>query len=98
MWFECEQPFLSGERCVTSRKTATKETSHRSDALQAYKRVTEEQLLKVSKIVQSQKEKESTVKGNSNSALTYALEIPSSSETLVVNVCGGNCNITINNN
>ena len=27
MWFECEQPFLSGERCVTSRKTAAKETS-----------------------------------------------------------------------
>ena len=26
MWFECEQPFLSGERCVTSRKTAAKET------------------------------------------------------------------------
>ena len=27
MWFECEQPFLSGERCVTSRKTAAKEAS-----------------------------------------------------------------------
>ena len=27
MWFECEQPFLSGERCVTSRKTAAKETN-----------------------------------------------------------------------
>ena len=27
MWFECEQPFLSGKRCVTSRKTAAKETS-----------------------------------------------------------------------
>ena len=27
MWFECEQPFLSGERCVTSRKTAAKETT-----------------------------------------------------------------------
>ena len=27
MWFECEQPFLSGERCVTSGKTAAKETS-----------------------------------------------------------------------
>ena len=26
MWFECEKPFLSGERCVTSRKTAAKET------------------------------------------------------------------------
>ena len=26
MWFDCEQPFLSGERCVTSRKTAAKET------------------------------------------------------------------------
>ena len=26
MWFECEQPFLSGERCVTPRKTAAKET------------------------------------------------------------------------
>ena len=72
-------------------------TSHRSDALQGYKRETEEQLLKVSKIVQGQKEKESTVKGNSNSALTSALEIPSSSGTLVLNVCGGNCNITINN-
>ena len=67
-------------------------TGHRSDALQRYKRETEE------KIVQGQKEKESTVKGNSNSALTSALEIPSSSGTLVVNVCGGNCNITINNN
>jgi len=22
MWFGCEQPFLSGERCVTSQKTA----------------------------------------------------------------------------
>ena len=73
-------------------------TGYRSDALQGYKRETEEQLLKVSKIVQGQKEKESTVKGNSNSALTSALEIPSSSGTLVLNVCGGNCNITINNN
>ena len=27
MWFECEQPFLLGERCVTSRKTAAKETT-----------------------------------------------------------------------
>ena len=27
MWFECEQPFLSGERFVTSRKTAAKETN-----------------------------------------------------------------------
>ena len=27
MWFECEQPFLSGERCVISRKTAAKETT-----------------------------------------------------------------------
>ena len=26
MWVECEQPFLSGECCVTSRKTAAKET------------------------------------------------------------------------
>ena len=42
------------------------------------------------------KEKESTVKGNSNSALTSALEIPSSSGTLVLNICGGN--ISINNN
>ena len=73
-------------------------TGHRSDALQGYKRETEEQLLKVSKIVQGQKENESTVKGNSNSELTSALEIPSSSGTLVLNVCGGNCNITINNN
>ena len=73
-------------------------TGHRSDALQGYKRETEEQLLKVSKIVQGQKEKESTVKGNSNSALTSALEIPSSSGTLVLNVCGENCNIAINNN
>ena len=73
-------------------------TGHRSDALQGYKRETEEQLLKVSKIVQGQKEKESTVNGNSNSALTSALEIPSSSGTLVLNICGGNCNITINNN
>ena len=31
MWFECEQPFLSGERCVTSRKTAAKETIHPPD-------------------------------------------------------------------
>ena len=73
-------------------------TGHRSDALQGYKRETEEQLLKVSKIVQGQKEKESTLKGKSNSALTSALEIPSSSGTLVLNICGGNCNITINNN
>ena len=73
-------------------------TGNRSDALQGYKRETKEQLLKVSKIVQGQKEKESTVKGNSNSALTSALEIPSSSGTLVLNVCGGNCNITINSN
>ena len=73
-------------------------TGHRSKALQGYKRETEEQLLKVSKIVQGQKEKESTVKGNSNSALTPALEIPSSSGTLVLNISGGNCIITINNN
>ena len=26
MWFRCEQPFLSGERCVTARKTAAKQT------------------------------------------------------------------------
>ena len=32
MWFECEQPFLSGERCVTSRKTAAKETTLQPDA------------------------------------------------------------------
>ena len=51
-----------------------------------------------SKIVQGQKDKESTVKGNSNSALTFALEIPSSSGTLLLNVCGGDCNITVNNN
>ena len=44
------------------------------------------------------KRERSTVKGNSNSALTSALEIPSSSGTLVLNVCGRNCNITINNN
>jgi len=73
-------------------------TGHRSDALQGYKRETEEQLLKVSKIVQGRKEKESTVKGNSNSVLTSTLEIPSSSGTLVLNICGGNCNITINKN
>ena len=48
--------------------------------------------------VQGQKEKDSTVKGNSNSALTSALAIPGSSGTLVVNISGGNCNITINNN
>ena len=73
-------------------------TGHRSDALQGYKRETEEQLLKVSKIVQGQKEKESTIKGNSNSVLTSTLKMSSSSGTLVLNVCGGNCNITINNN
>ena len=66
--------------------------------IQGYKRETEEQLLKVSKIVRGQKEKDSTVKGNSNSALTSALAIPGSSGTLVVNISGGNCNITINNN
>ena len=27
MWLQCEQPFLSGERCVASRKTAAKETT-----------------------------------------------------------------------
>ena len=27
MWFECEQPFLSGEHCVLSRKTAAKKTT-----------------------------------------------------------------------
>ena len=73
-------------------------TGHRSDALQRYKRETEEHLLKVSKIVHGQKQKESTKKENSNSALTSALEIPSSSGTLVLNICGRNCNITINNN
>ena len=57
-------------------------TGHRSDALQSYKRENKEQLLKVSKVVQGQKEKESTEKGNSNSALTSALEIPSSSGIL----------------
>ena len=36
-------------------------TGHRSEALQGYKRETEEQLLKVSKIVQGEKKKESTV-------------------------------------
>ena len=33
MWFECEQPFLSGERCVTSRKTAAKETKLNSTSV-----------------------------------------------------------------
>ena len=50
-------------------------TGHRSKALHGYKRETEDQLLKVSKIVQGQQDQESTVKGNSNSALA----IPSSS-------------------
>ena len=57
-------------------------TGHRSDALQSYKRENKEQLLKVSKVVQGQKEQESTEKGYSNSALTSALEIPSSSGIL----------------
>ena len=48
--------------------------------------------------LQGQKEKDSTVKGNSNSELTSALAIPGSSGTLVVNISGGNCNITIINN
>ena len=26
MWFGCDQPFLWGERCVTSQKTAAEET------------------------------------------------------------------------
>ena len=34
MWFECEQPFLSGEPCVTSRKTAAKET--RADSARSH--------------------------------------------------------------
>ena len=31
MWFQCEQPFLSVERCLTSRKTAAKETTEKAD-------------------------------------------------------------------
>ena len=45
-------------------------TGHRSDALQGYKRETEEQHLKVSKIVQGQKDKRITVKEISNSPRT----------------------------
>ena len=31
MLFGCEQPFLWGERCVTSQKTAAKETNLKAD-------------------------------------------------------------------
>ena len=34
MWFECEQLFLSGKRCMTSRKTAAKETSNQLELKQ----------------------------------------------------------------
>ena len=67
-----EQPLLV-DCSMTNDKLIKGVTGHRSDALQGYKRETEEQLLKVLKIVQGQKEKESTVKGNSNSALTFGL-------------------------
>ena len=33
MLFGCEQPFLWGERCVTSQKTAAKETTETTNAL-----------------------------------------------------------------
>ena len=65
-------------------------TGHRSEALQGYNRETEDQLFKVSKIVQAHGEIDSTIRGNS-------LVIPGYSGALVLNISGGNCNITINN-
>ena len=39
MWFECEQLFLSGKRCVTLRKTAAKETSNQLELKQKLTRL-----------------------------------------------------------
>ena len=36
MWFQCEQPFLSGEHCVTSPKMAVKETDEVTEKITNY--------------------------------------------------------------
>lgn len=66
-------------------------TGHRSEALQSYKRETNEQLVKVSKIVQGQSS-ETTTRQN-----VAAAQIPNALGSITLNISGGNCNITINN-
>ena len=68
-------------------------TGHRSEVLQSYKRETDEQLVRVSKIVQGQSS------GNTRHQENFAaVQIPTLSGAITLNVCGGNCNITINKN
>ena len=67
-------------------------TGHRSEALQSYKRETDEQLVRVSKIVQGQSSENTRHQEN-----FAAVQIPTLSGALL-NVSGGNCNITINKN
>ena len=68
-------------------------TGHRSEALQSYKRETDEQLVRVSKIVQGQSSENTRHQEN-----FAAVQIPTLSGVITLNVTGGNCNITINKN
>ena len=68
-------------------------TGHRSEALQSYKQETDEQLVRVSKIVQGQSSENTRHQEN-----FAAVQIPTHSGAITLNVSGGNCNITINKN
>jgi integrase len=65
-------------------------TGHRSESLEGYKRESNNQLAKVSNIVQGQGVKDSTQIAN-------GLEIPIDSGKITMNISGGNCNISIYN-
>ena len=68
-------------------------TGHRSEALDSYKRQTNEKLVKVSKIVQGLAN-EDTRTGES---LTVR-EIPNGLRSITLNIPRENCNITIDKN
>ena len=68
-------------------------TGHRSEALETYKRQTDEQLVKVSKILQGQASEDKRKEENWKD-----LPIPNDMGAITLNISGGNCNVTINNN
>jgi hypothetical protein len=65
-------------------------TGHRSEALNSYKRETDKQL-EVSKIVQGVECRKSKEKEDS----LVIQDNPNAIGSIVLNICGGNCNITI---
>ena len=73
-------------------------TGHRSDSLQSYKRVSDNQLVEVSSIVQASHGAKYSDKAEVLSARNKFSEIESNPGKICVNVSGGNCNITIYNN